>query len=163
MSFAQSARMVLMQKYADFSGRAPRAEFWRFALLQAIIFAAGSALALLIISRNMGAGEGGGVPLAQRIEAGIIIGLLGLYALATLLPAIAVSVRRLHDLDYSGRWAALLYIGSLLPMIGGIISVIAIIIMALKGTKGANRFGPDPLAFAAGRRAGAFVPAEDCR
>lgn len=62
----------------------------------------------------------------------------GLIMLALLLPGIAVGVRRLHDIDRSGWWLLIIFV----PIIG----VIAVIYWAcLKGTDGANRFGPDPL------------------
>jgi Protein of unknown function (DUF805) len=57
----------------------------------------------------------------------------------TLLPGIAVSIRRLHDLDRTGWWILL----ALIPLIGWIILLIWYI---SKGTDGPNRFGPDPLA-----------------
>jgi uncharacterized membrane protein YhaH (DUF805 family) len=68
------------------------------------------------------------------------LGLLsGLYTLAVLLPSIAVTVRRLHDTDRSGWWILLGFI----PIIGGII---LLVFYVLEGTRGPNRFGPDPKA-----------------
>ena len=63
----------------------------------------------------------------------------GLFGLATLLPSIAVAVRRLHDLDRSGWWILI----GLIPLIGWIILIVW---YCSRGTVGPNRFGPDPLA-----------------
>ena len=70
----------------------------------------------------------------------IYLGLLGtLYSLAVLIPSIAVSVRRLHDINRSGWW---LLIG-LIPIIGAII----LLIFAAKDSQpGENQYGPNPRA-----------------
>ena len=60
-----------------------------------------------------------------------------IYFLATLLPCLGVSIRRLHDRDLSGWW----FLISLIPYVGGIIFLI---LAVMDGTKGPNRFGPDP-------------------
>ena len=68
------------------------------------------------------------------------LGLLsGLYTLAVLLPSIAVTVRRLHDTDRTGWWILLGFI----PIIGGIV---LLVFYVLEGTRGPNRYGPDPKA-----------------
>jgi uncharacterized membrane protein YhaH (DUF805 family) len=61
-----------------------------------------------------------------------------LFSLATLLPGLAVAVRRLHDLDSSGWWILLF----LIPLVG---AIILIVWFCTKGTDGPNRFGPDHL------------------
>jgi uncharacterized membrane protein YhaH (DUF805 family) len=53
------------------------------------------------------------------------------------LPGIAVSVRRLHDRDYSGWW--------FLIVLTGIGAIVLLVWFCMRGTAGANRFGPDPL------------------
>ena len=65
-------------------------------------------------------------------------GLNVLWSLAMLLPSLAAAVRRLHDRDMSGWWVLLI----LVPLIGGLA---LLIILALKGTDGPNRFGADPI------------------
>jgi uncharacterized membrane protein YhaH (DUF805 family) len=62
----------------------------------------------------------------------------GIFSLAVLLPGIAVSVRRLHDLDRSGWWLLLAFV----PVVG---IIVLLIWFCTKGTDGSNRFGPDPL------------------
>ena len=67
----------------------------------------------------------------------IVMGLLVIFALAIFIPALAVVVRRLHDQDKSGWFILIQFI----PYIGGIIMLI---FMCIEGTKGENRYGPDP-------------------
>ena len=64
-------------------------------------------------------------------------GVMGILVLALLVPSIAVQVRRFHDQDRSG-WMVLI---GLIPYVGGII---VLVFMCLEGTRGPNRFGPDP-------------------
>lgn len=111
------------RKYAVFSGRAGRKEYWVFTLIMAIIY--------YVISLSEMAVTG------QKAPEFSIAGTL--FLLATLCPTIAVSVRRLHDRDKSG-WLFLLFF---LPLVG---AIIMLALMIPKGTEGNNRFGPDPLA-----------------
>lgn len=64
--------------------------------------------------------------------------LTGLFGLAMLIPWLAVAVRRLHDTDRSGFWLLIVFF----PLIG---SIILLIFFIMSGTRGANRFGPDPI------------------
>ena len=103
------------KKYATFSGRARRKEYWMFVLFNII----------------------------ATIVAVVVDGILGtclvspLYCLAALLPGFAVAVRRLHDTNCRGWWLLI----SLAPFIGGIW---LFVMMVFEGTPGENRFGPDP-------------------
>jgi uncharacterized membrane protein YhaH (DUF805 family) len=115
--------LMPLKRYADFSGRSRRKEYWMF-LLGVII----AAVILSIVEGVLGMqGMVGGVygPLTLLLILGIII------------PGIAVQVRRFHDQDKSG-WFVLL---GLIPFVGGLI---VLVFMLLEGTKGPNRFGPDP-------------------
>ena len=99
-------------RYARFQGRACRKEYWGFFLF--------NSLAMIGLSA-------------------VSEGLLGsLYALAAFLPATAVLVRRLHDINLSGWWCLLAFV----PYVGW---AILLIIACLRGTSGGNDFGPDPL------------------
>jgi len=60
-----------------------------------------------------------------------------IYALAVLIPSIAVTVRRLHDTDRSGWW----FFIQLIPVVGGIV---LLVFACLEGARGPNRFGADP-------------------
>jgi uncharacterized membrane protein YhaH (DUF805 family) len=107
-----------LHKYVDFSGRAPRAEYWWFYLATTI----GSIVASILDS---------------ILGLGSILVIL--FVLAILLPSIAAGVRRLHDTDRSGWW---LLIG-LIPLIG---IIVLLVFFVMPGTTGDNRFGPDPYA-----------------
>jgi uncharacterized membrane protein YhaH (DUF805 family) len=66
------------------------------------------------------------------------VGLLsGIYGLAILIPSLAVSVRRLHDIDRSGWWILI----ALVPLIG---TIVLLVFALLEGTPGNNRYGPNP-------------------
>ena len=118
MDLKQAVTTVLTQKYADFTGRAMRSELWWFVLFN------------IIVSVILG------------IVDGIIFGmsiLQSLYALGTLIPSIAVGVRRMHDIDKSGWWLLI----ALVPVIG---VIVLIYFYAQPGQREANRFGPPPIA-----------------
>jgi uncharacterized membrane protein YhaH (DUF805 family) len=108
-----------LQNYVTFSGRARRKEFWMFYLFYTIF-----GLVICFIQGLAGMED----PM-----------LLGIYVLAMCLPAISVLVRRLHDIDKSGWWVWIAYV----PVVGGII---LLVFECMEGTKGTNRFGPDPKA-----------------
>ncbi len=104
--------------YVTFTGRASRSEFWWPAL-----FNIGAGILLGIVDAMLfGSGMQNGGPLS------------GLYSLATFLPNIAVSVRRLHDIDRSGWWILLL----LVPVIGWIV---LLVFFCTASSSGSNRFG----------------------
>jgi uncharacterized membrane protein YhaH (DUF805 family) len=115
-------------RYAEFSGRSRRREYWMFTLFNFI------AIAALLI-----AGTAVGSVVSDDTEAMFILPavLCVLYGLAVIVPGIAVQVRRLHDQDRSG-WLILI---NLIPYLGGLIMLI---LMLLSGTPGANQYGPDP-------------------
>jgi uncharacterized membrane protein YhaH (DUF805 family) len=123
MGFAEAVKMALFQRFADFQGRSRRSEYWWFFLFQFLFSLVGQILI--------------GVLAAAIPILGGILGIVFLIALlALIIPGIAVSIRRLHDLDKSGWW---LLIG-LIPLAG----LILLYWFCLTGTDGDNRFGPDP-------------------
>jgi len=111
-----------LKKYADFSGRAPRAEYWWFYLLIII----GYVIATILDSTLGFTGAVG--------PYGVI---MAVFALAMLIPSIAAGIRRLHDTDRSGWWLLI----ALVPLIG---AIVLIVFFVTQGTVGVNRFGPDP-------------------
>ena len=114
--------LEVLRKYAVFRGRARRKEYWFFFLFY-LIFSIGVTLVDL---------------LAGTLTAAADMGLLStIYALVLFVPSMAVGVRRLHDTDRSGWWLLIL----LVPLIG---ILVLIIFFCLDGTRGSNRFGPDP-------------------
>jgi len=64
--------------------------------------------------------------------------------LAMLVPSVAVTVRRLHDRDMSGWWYLGVIIVGAIPFVGFLANIPILVLMALPGTLGSNRFGPDP-------------------
>tara|TARA_B110000238_G_scaffold141602_1_gene152786 strand:+ start:1608 stop:1946 length:339 start_codon:yes stop_codon:yes gene_type:complete len=103
-------KKVVFENYANFDGRARRSEYWYFVLLNTVF--------VILVS------------LLNPV-------LYGLYALLVLLPGLAVSVRRLHDVGKSGVWLLI----SLVPIIGGIW---LIILMATEGETECNMYGSNP-------------------
>lgn len=112
-----------LKKYADFQGRARRAEYWMFVVFQILVY-----IAVLIVGTIMGGGDP---------EGGIATALMALVTLGLLVPSISVTVRRLHDTNRTGWWIFI----SLIPLIGGIW---LLVLTVLDGTPATNRFGPDP-------------------
>lgn len=116
--------LMPLKRYADFQGRSRRKEYWMFFLGYLIV-----AVLLGVIGGVFGsAGEG---------ASGLFLVLFGIFVLAIFIPALAVQVRRFHDQDRSG-WFVLL---NFIPYVGGLI---VLVFMVLEGTRGPNRFGPDP-------------------
>ena len=124
MSFPEAVRSVLTQ-YVGFSGRARRSEYWWYILFYLIV-----AIVASVIDSILGTDSGG---------TGLVSGLVGL---ALLLPTLAVSVRRLHDISRSGWWVLL----GLIPLIGTII----LIIWYCQDSHGPNAYGSSPKAPATG-------------
>lgn len=118
----------VLKKYAVFSGRARRAEFWYFFLFSAII-----SIFLTLIDEFMG--------LKFEVRGENLGFLSTLYYIAVLIPYLAVIFRRLHDTGRSGWWILIFFI----PIVG---VIVAVVFLASKGTEGDNRFGPDPKASA---------------
>lgn len=114
--------LQVIKNYANFSGRARRKEYWYFALFNFIVL-----FVLGFIDAMVG---------SFSAEAGVGL-LVGIYSLAFLIPALAVSVRRLHDTERSGWW---LLIG-LIPLIG---SIVLLIFMVQDSKGGSNQFGENP-------------------
>ena len=111
-----------LKKYADFSGRSRRMEYWYFALFVIIISIVLSIIDLLIgtYHRTTGAGL-----------------LSSIFSLAILIPSIAATVRRLHDIDRTGWWVLI----GLVPLIGWIV---LLIFHVQDSTPGTNRYGSNP-------------------
>jgi uncharacterized membrane protein YhaH (DUF805 family) len=112
----------VLKKYAVFNGRARRKEYWMFTLFNVIV-------SIVIGAIDMGLGLSIGAS---------SMGILGLiYTLAILLPAIGVSIRRLHDTGRSGWWLLLV----LIPFIG---PLVLLVFFVMDSTPGDNQYGPNP-------------------
>lgn len=115
-------------KYAEFSGRARRSEYWLWQLLWVALFA----LYAIVETAIMGGGKD------ANASAGIAVALVWMIAaLAAFIPSLAVAVRRLHDADKPGAWLLIV----LLPVIG---AIVLLIFLLTDGTPGPNRYGEDP-------------------
>jgi uncharacterized membrane protein YhaH (DUF805 family) len=115
-----------LRKYVDFGGRARRKEYWWYILLTGLLATVTLVVDVTIVGFETVALYGSGP-------------LTGLLALALFLPSLGVTIRRLHDHDRSGWWVLL----GLLPLVG---ALVLLYWYATRGTVGANRYGPDPLA-----------------
>jgi len=135
------------QRYFEFSGRSRRKEFWLFALLNTLVFVGIFALRGATGGASMAdieaADAAGTLAVYSWMFSGVGI-LLGIWWLIVIVPGIAVTVRRLHDRDLSGWWYLGVIVGSMIPFLGVLVSLAFLIVMALPGTPGENRFGPDP-------------------
>ena len=163
--------LMPLKRYADFSGRSRRMEFWMWVVFQFLI---GIAFAIVLLVLG-GAAMMSGDPTQLFAVGGVALILYLLYlllALAFFIPNLAVTVRRLHDTNRSGWWIMLFWGPYLLMflssfvigasaasggdgMAGGILGLIAMLALAvggitllvfmfLEGTPGTNRYGPDP-------------------
>jgi uncharacterized membrane protein YhaH (DUF805 family) len=158
-----------LKRYAEFSGRSRRTEYWMFFLFQILL-----AVAFWVLMAIVGGGAlmSGGDATALAAAGGaimIVSALYGLVSLALLIPAIAVTVRRLHDTNRTGWWVlapiagyVLVLVGvamaasspdnpglgGILAMVGGIaalvLALVLLVFMFLEGTRGPNNYGPDP-------------------
>ena len=113
MTFSESVS-TCFSKYFVFKGRASRSEYWWFQLIVTLSFV-----------------------ISDFTETDISYLFLGI-ALVTLIPAISVGVRRLHDTNRSGFFLLIGFI----PFIGGLILLFFLI---PEGTKGKNKYGANPL------------------
>ncbi len=121
--------MQVMKKYASFRGRARRAEYWWFTLVNSIIIGA------LLVVGSASNSDGTGGTLANI--AGVASIIYVLYTLAVLLPSLAVTVRRLHDTDRTGLWLLV----SLVPLVG---PIVLLAFLVQEGNLRDNRYGPSP-------------------
>ncbi|SEV88647.1 Uncharacterized membrane protein YhaH, DUF805 family [Cognatiyoonia koreensis] len=145
MTFSESIRTCLREKYATFSGRAPRSEYWWFQLFYLLIVL-GLVLLMALTGGLSGAFDQNG-ELAPGAAASLgIFGIIFLIVmLGMILPLISVTVRRFHDYNLSGWWYLGGIIAGLIPFVGFLASIAILVITILKGTDGPNNFGPDPL------------------
>jgi uncharacterized membrane protein YhaH (DUF805 family) len=134
-----SPMFLPLRRYAEFTGRSGRAEFWLFALFLVVGF---TAAVWLDIALGLGGERVSSVvsgpslwASASEQRGGVLTGLFGL---AMLIPWLAVSVRRLHDVGWSGWWLLIWFV----PLAGGLL---LLILDLTRGERGPNRYGPDPL------------------
>ena len=110
MPMIDNWKLVVLERYAKFDGRAGRAEYWWYLLANIIV-------AIILVA------------LASVSNLFLVV-----WAIALIVPSIAVGIRRLHDTDKTG-WFLLLPI---IPLVGWII---LLVLMALASDPGPNKFG----------------------
>lgn len=108
--------LSVLRKYADFSGRARRREYWMFALVNFLVSLVLGAIGLM--------GHGFGL-------------LTWIYTAAVLIPSFAVGFRRLHDTGRSGWWTLILFV----PLVG---AIVYLVFMCMDSAPGDNQYGPNP-------------------
>ncbi|TMP28199.1 DUF805 domain-containing protein [Pseudoalteromonas rubra] len=114
--------LSVLKNYTEFKGRARRKEYWLFMLCNLIVM-----IVLGLIDMMLG---------LYSEEAGV--GLVsGLYALAVIIPSIAVGVRRLHDIGRSGWWLLLTFV----PLVG---PLVLLVFNVMDSKPGENEYGPNP-------------------
>ncbi|MDB4089184.1 DUF805 domain-containing protein [Flavobacteriales bacterium] len=127
---------VVRDNYSNFSGRARRKEYWMF-ILFSIVFSIGLSIFDEIFGLTYGetySSNESGFTYTYSTEGGI---LSSLFSLLLLIPNLAVSVRRLHDVNKSG-WMLLV---AFIPLVG---IIWLIVLFATEGDKGSNQYGRDP-------------------
>jgi uncharacterized membrane protein YhaH (DUF805 family) len=163
----RSQAMNFVQVLFSFSGRINRAKYWLggvfWAVVSIVVF---GVLAGMLAKDIMALGSDPSGAEIVRVVFGYGIGLV-LVFLVVLVPMIvssfAIGIKRLHDRDQSGWWLVLFYIGPsavsaigqssgsrmvslVLSLASFAISIWAIVVLGfLRGTRGPNRYGPDPL------------------
>ena len=121
--------MLPFRRYAEFSGRSRRKEYWMFVLLNMLLSTAIGVVGV------WGAASG---LFSSEEELGLyFVATAGLYSLIAFIPGLAVTIRRLHDTDRSG-WNIL---WGLIPLVG---ALVLIFMYVSEGTSGPNSYGPDP-------------------
>ncbi|MGE0179320.1 MAG: DUF805 domain-containing protein [Sphingomonas sp.] len=121
--------LMPLRRYAQFEGRSRRKEFWMWVLFTSIVSTLFALLGLWGAESRLFSSE-------DELMLYFIC-TLGLFSVVIFIPNLAVVVRRLHDTDRSG-WNIL---WGFVPLVGGFI---LLYFYVLEGTRGPNRFGPDP-------------------
>lgn len=119
---------TIKNRYVDFKGRSTRSEYWYFILFVFIISVVLTLVDTLLINPALG------MTPAEAAQGGLLV---PIFALAVILPKIAVGIRRLHDIGKSGWWYLIIFI----PIIG----VLVLIYFFVQDSQvGKNMYGPNP-------------------
>ena len=153
LSFGEALK-TCFKKYATFSGRARRSEFWWFSVLNILLSAAMYAvfwwkLAKVAEMQNQVAEVMFDEEKMEALKAqasgfdntfAIVMVILGIIALLLLLPSLAVAVRRLRDTGKTGFWL----VGAIIPIVNIVVGIILLIYYLKDSDRDANKFGPSP-------------------
>lgn len=119
MEFNEAYKTCLLNKYAAFSGRASRSEYWYFFLFLVLLAIVTSIIDAAIFPGNE------------------LMPTYSIFSLLTIIPSISAAARRLHDVDRSGWWQLLYF-----TIIG---SLVVLYWLIKKGDAGDNKYGTNPL------------------
>ena len=122
----------------SFDGRIPRKTFWLAILVMIVISWILQLIIFSVFGVSMMSDPNTTPEQAMEQMSGIMLP-LGIITLLTLWPSLAIYAKRWHDRNKSGWWSLILFV----PIIGGIWMLVEL--GFLRGTEGANRFGPDPI------------------
>lgn len=123
--------VMVWKKYAEFDGRSRRKEYWMFILF--------NLLAIMVLAGIGGAG------MAMSEDNGAFLFVpFGIYALAAIIPGLAVATRRFHDIGKSGWMLFLLIVLGIIPFVGIVCSIIQIVFLCQDSQPGVNQYGPNP-------------------
>lgn len=125
MNMFEYWKNAFAKNYANFNGRARRSEYWYYTLMNVIIL-----ISLVILFTVCSTANLGGI-------SWIFIGLYFIFIIATIIPTLAVLVRRLHDVGKSG-WFFFVYF---IPLAG---PIWLLVLLFTQGEQGENAYGPDP-------------------
>ena len=121
-----------LKKYAVFTGRSRRSEYWYFQLFNILI-----GIAIVLVFAFLGGVVAGITGNGEKTAEAIAQLAYSVFALGTFLPALGVLIRRLHDTNRSGWWVLI----GLIPFIGGIV----LIVFCVEDSQvGSNQYGPNP-------------------
>jgi uncharacterized membrane protein YhaH (DUF805 family) len=112
--------LLVWKRFAEFDGRSRRKEYWMFSLFNFLIALVLEVAGLILLKSGIGL---------------ILLAVLFVYALAALIPSLAVSVRRLHDIGKSGWWLLI----ALVPIVGGLL---LLVFSVMDSEPGMNEYGP---------------------
>jgi uncharacterized membrane protein YhaH (DUF805 family) len=140
------------RKFASFSGRARRKEYWGFYLFTLIFaFVLFSIIGIVIAATAGGMHSDAASASSTNAITGMVagmgiigLGIFGIFCLVLILPALGVTTRRFHDIGWSGWIVLLLYVLSLIPYVGLITSIIFIVVACIDSQPGTNKYGPPP-------------------
>lgn len=121
--------LTVLRQYAEFSGRARRKEYWMFTLVHWVVV---FGVVLVFFGLEWATGS------EALVNVGV--GVMLVYLLATFVPVLALTSRRLHDTGRSGWWQVIGFI----PLVSIIGAPVLLVFCALDGTRGLNAHGLDP-------------------
>jgi len=138
MGMAEAVQLFF-KNYVNFQGRSRRAEYWWPVLMNLIISWSLTGLAVIV-----GGGFDALGTLGFNFLGWVFYVASLLWGLFVFIPGLSVTVRRLHDRNMSGWWLLGFIVAMLIPFVNLLAIIAYLVIMAMEGTSGPNKFGADP-------------------